>query len=113
MPTVSKEILKLLQLAKDLTFAFMRQMVTTAEAIDTASQAGTSSENVRHNSKQSADDFTRLQLQKTFMCFSQWLDSRSARTLQTAESIVEELEESHPRTVLRVWLIFVLHLLFI
>ena len=88
-----KEMLNLLQRAKDITFRFMHKMVITGEAIDAASQDETSNGNDQLNARQSVDDFTRLQLQKTFRCFSEWMDRNSARSLRSVEPIVEELKE--------------------
>ena len=94
MPTRSreKEMLNLLQRAKDLTFGFMHKVVITSEAIDTASQDQTSSGKDQHSAKQSGDDFTRLQLQEAFKCFSEWMDRNYSRSLRTVDPIVEELK---------------------
>ena len=88
-----KEMLNLLQRAKDITFRFMHKMVITGEAIDAVLQDETSNRNDQHSAKQSVDDFTRLQLQETFRCLSEWMDRNSARSLRSVQSIVEDLKE--------------------
>ena len=82
----------LLQHVKNLIFSFLRKMTMTGEAY-TASQDESQREKNRLDTKRSVDEFTRLQLQQTFQCFSEWMDKNYARSVQTVESIVMEVKE--------------------
>ena len=95
MPTRSedKNVLNMLLHAKTITFGFMKKLTITGEAIDAASQDETLSESGRSNTMQLVADFPRIRLQETFRCLFEWIDSNSASSLRTVESILEELKE--------------------
>lgn len=88
----NKELLHLLQLAKDLVFRFIRRTVAICDTIDNAEERDSETGSDKWQRRQLVEEFVQLRLQETFRSFSEWLNIHSASSLRTVSSLEHELK---------------------
>lgn len=88
----NRDLLDLLQRAKDLVFGSVRHAVVSCEAVDNTPDGNSENGRSERNRRKLCEDFSQQQLQETFRLLSEWMDVNFTNPLRTVESLGHELQ---------------------